>query len=172
MNTEIQTTVSTNQERRITLRARLKKMEGDEKSVREQMLEYLRENSEFENPEDLIELFDAWFAKAYQKPRQPGSSEAVKKMVANGLAQVKKKIEAVAEYSFLAMPMPNGKLLGDCTFAQVRDYGGKTLGPFLKRLSGMGSPRQVVKTVFTEEQLFDIFRTSGSLNSPRPRKKG
>jgi hypothetical protein len=63
--------------------------------------------------------------------------------------------------------MPNGKLLGDCTFAQARDYGGKTLGPFLQRLSKMGKPRQIVKTVLTDEQLFELFRTSGGINNPR-----
>jgi hypothetical protein len=67
--------------------------------------------------------------------------------VASTAEQVKTKIRAAVQTTFLDFVMPNDKPLRDCTFREVGRFGDK-----FKKLAALGKPNQIVGQVLSEKQ--------------------
>lgn len=139
--------------------------------LREVLRKEFKENNLIEWSRRFDEMFDCWFRHSYRPPEAPEvrATRAAERqaLVASGLAQIEireRQIRMLAKIELISEMMPNGLPLGECTFSQVRDLAG-VYGPFLERLAKRGRPRQKVKSVFSEDQLQELWNTSGENNS-------
>lgn len=118
------------------------------------------------------QIFEVWFRCIYRAPVSNETRASAKARSEEMLTSVMKQFERIvkqrAEVILMEMVMPNGKQLGDCTGTDIRNMA-KTYGPFMVRLAKRIKPRQHVRNAATEEQLKELYETSG-LNNQKPRK--
>lgn len=116
------------------------------------------------------DMFNTWFRMYYKSPASPNVVAQRAAARQSYVASLRQKIEqrdnrirVEAKTELLALAMPNGKLLGDCTFGEVAVFTG-TYRSFLERLAHQGRPKQKIKTVCSEARLLELWNTGGANN--------
>ena len=116
-----------------------------------------RANSVFNN--DFEEIFDdiilLWFFNAYrtvfaEKPDRKASAQRQADIENTIRASLDRVIRNKAAIMLMNMVMPNGRMLKECTGAEVRRLADN---PWLMTIADAIRPRQHVGNVLTEEQL-------------------
>jgi hypothetical protein len=141
-----------------------------------ELREYLRrlfmERNLIEDTSWFNEMLDAWFQRVYSRPTGETTRAAytaerdkITKTLRSQIAEREHQIRVECQVALLTLIMSNGKPLGECTFREIELMAG-TFGPFLERLAKRGRPGQKIKTIMTEEQLHELWKSSGT-NSPR-----
>lgn len=123
-----------------------------------------------EDVEWFDDMFSAWFGALYKpapKPRpvvkRTPEREVYAATLRRKLAERDHRIRVEAKTELLSLLMPNGKLLGDCTFGELSQFT-STYRSFLERLSRVGRAKQKIKTVCSEAQLLQLWNTGGENN--------
>lgn len=106
-----------------------------------------------DDPEMMDVILLYWFANNYVSlTMRPMPMLSKRKRKEQSTASIKAMTETItrnfASMFLLNTKLPNGKTLGDTTFGECAKLGGK-----LNKIAKQGNPRQLVRTVLTNDQL-------------------
>lgn len=117
----------------------------------------------FENEEDelrLVAIIEYWFTNnhdsmvsLYPRPGDEKRKAAAQKARIEKQEKireaVRERIEEKAEALLLEWITPNGKAVGDCTGAEIRQFGNK-VAPWLAKIATRVKPSEIVRNVLSE----------------------